>query len=190
MSQNPHLNSPHQGIGLVVTLGVLTQWIMGMVHHQIYKRRQTPTTFGKIHRYLGPAVIALGLINGALGLNFAFRNLAIAGYAIVVVLMIIFVSLLIWFKKRRQARKGAMNTPAAQNFRAAHYGGGPQYAAMGGGPRDDPEPYEGAGADAVPLQTVPYQREYSGAPPTYGQGPLDSMGLGPNGSEVQMPRYG
>ena len=72
---------------------------------------------GKIHRFAGPTVILLGLINGVVGLNFAGNNRAIIAYALVVLLMIIFVSTLLFLKKRRQMKKIATATPAADNFR-------------------------------------------------------------------------
>src|SRR2546423_5141966 len=107
--QNPHLNSPHQAIGLIVVFGVIIQFTIGVIHHTIYKRHQRPTLFGKVHRYVGPGVIVIGLINGILGFHFAGNNYAIIGYVIITTLMVVFVSTCLYLKKRRQVRKGAFN---------------------------------------------------------------------------------
>jgi hypothetical protein len=159
--QNPHLNSPHQGIGLAVLLGVIVQFTAGVVHHTLYKRNKAPTLFGKVHRFLGPAVIAIGLINGILGFNFAGNNHAIIGFIIVTTLMVIFVSTCLYLKKRRRMRKEAFNSAAAQNFRQGTME--PQYAGVVGGDGS----YYGAGGagNDMPLQQVPFNREQSG----YGQ---------------------
>jgi uncharacterized membrane protein YfcA len=111
------MNSAHQAIGLVVVAAVFAQYIMGWLHHRQYTRTATPSPFGKAHRFVGAAVIFIGIVNGALGFNFAGNNRAIIGYAVVVVLMVIFVTTLMFFKKRRTRRKNAMNSTAAQNFR-------------------------------------------------------------------------
>ena len=148
------MNSAHQAIGFVVVIGVIAQWTLGMVHHRLYKKNGLPTPMIKIHRIAGPAVIGIGLVNGALGLNFAGKNLAIIGYAVVVLLMVIFVSTLMLCAKRRQRRKEAMNTPAAFNFREGQTEGA-----------------IGPGGEPVPLQRVPYQGYDSGPPPQYGAMP-------------------
>lgn len=81
-------------------------------------------------------------------------NFAIIGYIIVVLLMVVFVTTLLFFKRRRQHRKDAMNSVAAQNFRQGNME--PQYAGV-------------QAADSVPLQRVPFDREFSTGPPQYGE---------------------
>jgi hypothetical protein len=44
---------------------------LGVTHHRIYKKEQRKTLMGKIHRYLGPAIIFFGLVNGGIGFSFA-----------------------------------------------------------------------------------------------------------------------
>ena len=179
-SQHPHLNSPHQAIGLVVLLGVITQFTVGVIHHTLYKRRPNPTLFGKVHRFLGPAVIFIGLINGILGFNFTGNNRAIIGYIIIITLMVIFVSTCLYLKKRRRVRKEAFNSAAAQNFRQGTME--PQYAGVVGGDGS----YYGAGGAGqdVPLQRVPLQREQSG------HGQSQEEYYAPPGGPPPPPQYG
>ncbi|KAL8828873.1 MAG: hypothetical protein Q9170_006411 [Blastenia crenularia] len=61
-----HYNSSHQLLGIVVVVAVLLQATLGIVHHRIFKAKQKPTMMGIIHRFLGPAIVCAGIINGAL----------------------------------------------------------------------------------------------------------------------------
>lgn len=70
-NKSKNFNSAHQAIGIILLLALFSQLTLGILHHRIYKREQRKTTMGKIHRYLGPAIILFGLINGAVGFAFA-----------------------------------------------------------------------------------------------------------------------
>ena len=125
-------------------------------------------------------MIAIGLINGIIGLNFAGDNHAIIGYIIITTFMVIILTTGLYLKKRRRVRKGAFNSAAAQNFRNGTME--PQYAGVVGGDGS----YYGAGGAAghdVPLQPVQFQREESG----YGQS-QDTYYAPPNGPPP--PQYG
>jgi len=67
--------SPHQLIGLVVVSGIIVQWIGGMMHHRYFVRYQRPWMKGipiNIHKMaLGFTLIAAGLVNAAIGWDFA-----------------------------------------------------------------------------------------------------------------------
>ena len=65
-NRSKHYNSVHQLLGIVVVLLVLLQALLGGVHHRIFRAKQQPTIMGIIHRFLGPAVICAGIINGIL----------------------------------------------------------------------------------------------------------------------------
>ena len=124
-------------------------------------------------------MIAIGLINGILGLNFAGDNHAIIPYVIMTTFMVIILTAGLYLKKRRRVRKGAFNSAAAQNFRNGTME--PQYAGVVSGDGS----YYGAGGPAghdVPLQQVPLQREESG----YGQS-QDGYYAPPSGPP---PQYG
>jgi hypothetical protein len=149
----------------------VVQFTLGVIHHRHFKRTQTPSLFGKIHLYLGPTVIVIGLVNGILGLNFAGNNRAIIGYVIVATLMGIILTSGLYLKKRRRVRKEAYTSAAAQNFRQGTTE--PQYAGVVGGDGG----YYGAGGagNDVPLQRVGgaggYYAPPSGPPPQYGHAP-------------------
>ena len=128
------MNSAHQGVGLAVLILVIIQLTLGFVHHLKFKKSGSPTIMGKIHKFGGPGIIFLGIVNGATGFNFAGRQ----GYTIVYSLLVVIVGLgvgtVLFFKRRRQTRKEAMTSTAAQNFREPgipldnynQYGGWPQ----------------------------------------------------------------
>jgi hypothetical protein len=69
--QSKHYDSAHQVIGLIILAGLFVQLGLGLVHHSVYVRTNKPTPMGRIHFFLGPFVIILGLINGGVGFNFA-----------------------------------------------------------------------------------------------------------------------
>lgn len=70
-NRSKNYNSAHQIIGMLMLVAVLAQWGLGSTNHRIFKRTQQGTIMGKIHRYLGPAVIFFGLVNGGLGFKLA-----------------------------------------------------------------------------------------------------------------------
>jgi hypothetical protein len=70
-NRSRNVNSAHQIIGIFIFLLVIVQFALGFVHHRIYKRQQRSTILGKVHLWLGPLVIVLGLINAPLGFNLA-----------------------------------------------------------------------------------------------------------------------
>ena len=74
---------------------------------------------GKVHRLLGPALIAGGIVNGAIGFHFAGRDVHIIPYVVVIVAVAIAMAAALFFKMRKQRRTQPMNTAAAQNFRTA-----------------------------------------------------------------------
>lgn len=69
-NKSKNFNSAHQIIGILLLLALFTQLGLGVTHHRIYKKEQRKTTMGKVHLYLGPAIIFFGLVNGFVGFNF------------------------------------------------------------------------------------------------------------------------
>lgn len=76
--------SAHQLIGLLIFIALLIQLGLGLLHHRTWKQTKTPTKFSKIHRYLGPAIFLLGLIDAGLGFNFAGNSSYNSRYTVVV----------------------------------------------------------------------------------------------------------
>lgn len=74
VSQSKNFDSAHQVIGLIIVAALVIQLGLGLVHHSMYARSKKPTPFGRIHFFLGPFIILLGIINGGVGINFAGKD--------------------------------------------------------------------------------------------------------------------
>ncbi len=70
-NRSKHFNSAHQVIGILLLIALFAQLGLGAYNHSIYKRTQQKTIFGKIHTYLGPISMLVGIINGYLGFRLA-----------------------------------------------------------------------------------------------------------------------
>lgn len=58
--------SAHQIIGLLVIVMMVGQFVLGFMHHRMYKKTKLPTKLAPIHIWLGRVVIGGGVINGFL----------------------------------------------------------------------------------------------------------------------------
>lgn len=58
----------HKIMGLIVMIIMTLQPIIGTVHHLLFKKRQTSTWYGVIHRFFGRIAVIAGAINVGLGL--------------------------------------------------------------------------------------------------------------------------
>lgn len=126
-NEHPKLNSPHQALGLTVVVLILVQPTLGFrgfLHNRHHPKSQTPTLAGKIHRFLGPAIILAGIVNGALGLTFANDTARLPAYFGAFVFITIIYMLTQWIFRRRTMRNRAVNSVRASNFRD----GAPPYA--------------------------------------------------------------
>ena len=105
-SQSKHFNSAHQIIGLIILLGLLVQLGLGLLHHTIYVRTSKPTPFGRIHFFLGPFIMLLGLINAGVGFDFAGNSRLNIPYGIIVAAIAIVLSGILgcqmFFRSRRK----------------------------------------------------------------------------------------
>ena len=122
---NSKLDSPHQGLGIATFSLVLIQTALGFLHQRIFKKTQSPSFFGIIHRFLGPAIILFGIVNGALGLKLANNDGKIAPYFAAVLVIAFVCTLGQWIFRRRKMRNKAIQSAAASNFRAGARGGVP-----------------------------------------------------------------
>lgn len=78
-------NSTHQIIGIIIALALIVQLGMGSWHHWVFKRTNSPTIFGRIHRYFGHIIMLLGIINGGIGLTWSYASRSVViGYSIAV----------------------------------------------------------------------------------------------------------
>lgn len=65
------LNNYHPIIGIVVFILLFFQPLGGFLHHSFYKKHGTRTFWSYAHLWVGRIAIALGIINGGLGLKLA-----------------------------------------------------------------------------------------------------------------------
>jgi len=74
-NRSNHFTSGHQIIGLVLVVLLIGQWVGGFLHHRHFAKSGLPWMNGlpiKSHRmFIGPLILILGLINGAVGFRFA-----------------------------------------------------------------------------------------------------------------------
>ncbi|KAK5010594.1 hypothetical protein LTR28_008854 [Elasticomyces elasticus] len=108
-NRSKNYNSAHQILGIILVVAVIIQLSLGFFHHRYYKKHARPTLMGRIHRYLGPAVLFFGIVNGGTGLDFAGNATGgyIAAYVVVVVVVTLLVGGAIFMKMRQQRRKKA-----------------------------------------------------------------------------------
>lgn len=58
---------------------------MGLYNHHVYLRTGKPTLLGTVHKYLGPALVAIGVLNGYLGIDFAEDEEYVKPYVVTMV---------------------------------------------------------------------------------------------------------
>ncbi|KAJ0120346.1 integral membrane protein [Diaporthe amygdali] len=102
-------NTAHQVIGIIVFIFILVQFTLGVMHHRVFKKTQTPTKFAPIHVWLGRAVILLGVANGFLGFPLALspgHNYTLLGLVLAVSSVILaLLAMKMVFLRRRQRRE-------------------------------------------------------------------------------------
>jgi hypothetical protein len=148
--QSKHFSSIHQLIGLLLIIILLLQLALGLLHHRTHKKQPksaslpTSTKYLKIHKYLGPTIFLLGLINGGLGFNFAGNPSYNARYTIMILMVAVCYSgirgIAWWWagRKRRNEEKQQQQEWVGEGFQHPQFG--PQ------------ESYPGY---AVPLREMP-----------------------------------
>lgn len=167
--QSKKINSAHQILGLLVFGLLFVQLGLGWFHHRIYLRSRSPTLMGKIHRYLGPVLLGVGLANGFIGFRFADARRSNIVYLLLVVAMFAILLFGSWFKRRRDRRK-----MAAANFGPPPPTAPPPYSAQP--PPGGPAPGDGYASQSsrsdIALGDMGYHGQnsrdmyYSGTQPT------------------------
>lgn len=120
--------STHQILGIVILLAVIAQWGMGFWHHRLYKKTQTSSIFGVVHRYFGFIVIFLAIVNGGIGLDWSYASTGVlVGYSIAVIIVsIVIIGLLGWARfKSNRGGKGFVRQPEElQDFQNSDHSDG------------------------------------------------------------------
>ncbi|KAK4543294.1 hypothetical protein LTR36_005653 [Oleoguttula mirabilis] len=161
------LLSAHQIIGILLLLSLFLQLGLGILHHRIFKREQRPTLLGKIHTYLGPTIMAVGVINAPIGFVFAGNpHLCLPYVVILVIVALVFVGLRFFSHKccgNRGAQKATGPMPAGgpEGYQYPQFGdanaGQAPYQHLGAPPAYGRA--ESYGSDSIPLQ--PYESQQS-----------------------------
>jgi hypothetical protein len=73
-NRSRHFGTGHQTLGLLVFVALLVQAGLGVIQHRVFRRTKQETIFGIVHRFFGPTIIVLALINGGLGLDLAGKT--------------------------------------------------------------------------------------------------------------------
>jgi len=177
-NKSKHFASAHQIIGILIFIALFAQLGLGIMNHRSFKKTGQGTILGKIHRYLGPAIIFFGIINAPIGFVFGGNPHLCLPY-VVILLMFIILYCIVRFashlccgkrlKKNGPPHVGQTMPPGPEGYQYPQFG--PDGNA-GSGPYMQPPPaygrapYErqaseyGQGAHDVPLR--PYESQTSG----------------------------
>lgn len=147
-----HWNSAHQLFGIVIIVAMIGQFILGFMHHRIYKKTQAPTKLAPIHVWLGRVVIPAGIANGFLGFPLALNSKYNWALLTLILFVIIVIAPFAFWRFKRNSNKAA--TAAA----AEGYGGGYQ---------SQPWTTDSNAASDVNLSTYPGGYGQQNHPPLY-----------------------
>lgn len=103
--QKPQLNNAHPIIGIVVISLIILQPVLGVVHHNYFKRTSKRTFWATVHVWLGRALILLGIINGGLGLQLSDNTTAgeIAYGVIAGVVFLIYIAVIVVMGRKKNS---------------------------------------------------------------------------------------
>ncbi|KAI7228196.1 hypothetical protein KC330_g8030 [Hortaea werneckii] len=157
----------HQILGILLFIALWLQLGLGILHHRIFKKQQRKTLMGKIHLYLGPIAVLIGIINAPIGFHLAGNSHLGIPYAIIVVVVAIIMLLarrfLPRFFGRNRRRKQASADARAAQLRAEQ-GEGYQYPQFGQQSTGlAPNTHTGYGGPSAASY------EHLGPPPAYGR---------------------
>lgn len=114
---------PHQIFGFVIVFFVLGTWTLGFLGHQAYKQTQMKSPLMKFHRIGGPLVIFSGLVNVFIGFAWVGSVHILITFAGLLVVEVVVIGSLLFWKRKRDMKKAAMNSQAASNFREGNENG-------------------------------------------------------------------
>ncbi|QSZ36681.1 hypothetical protein DSL72_006562 [Monilinia vaccinii-corymbosi] len=111
--------SGHQIFGAIIVIAMISQWVLGFLHHRLYNKTSTTTKFAPIHVWLGRIVIPAGITNGFIGFPLALNSKFNWALLVCTLLMIIiFAPLLFWGWKRRLAKEIEAITGETEGYQA------------------------------------------------------------------------
>ncbi|TVY94423.1 hypothetical protein LAWI1_G000753 [Lachnellula willkommii] len=104
-NRTKNFNSAHQILGLMVIVLMIGQFVVGFMHHRMYKKTQAPTKLAPIHVWLGRIVIIAGIVDGFLGFPLALNPKYDWALLALVLLVIIFMGPLAFWRYKRNVQK-------------------------------------------------------------------------------------
>ncbi|TGO42373.1 hypothetical protein BHYA_0009g00520 [Botrytis hyacinthi] len=111
--------SGHQIFGLIIIIAMIGQWILGFLHHRMYKKTSATTKFAPIHVWLGRVIVPAGIINAFIGFPLALNPKFDWALLVCTLLMVIICApVLFWGYKRRQAKKIKEITGEVEGYEA------------------------------------------------------------------------
>jgi len=108
-NRSKKFTSAHQIFGVIITIAMIAQFVVGYFHHRIYTQTQRTTILRTVHLSLGPILIGCGIANGFLGFPLALNPKYFwAMLALTLLMLIIILPLLFWrYKRNSNSRKTA-----------------------------------------------------------------------------------
>lgn len=105
---------------------MIGQFVLGFMHHRIYKRTQAPTALAPYHVWLGRVVIPAGIINGFLGFPLALNSKYNWALLALTLLMIIVFGPVWFWRWRRDARKSPLGMASdSDGYQSQPWNSGP-----------------------------------------------------------------
>ncbi|KAI1868841.1 hypothetical protein JX265_006820 [Neoarthrinium moseri] len=70
-NRSKSFSDPHQVIGILLFIFVICQFVLGFLHHRMFKKTQERTKLAPAHVWLGRIIIPVGVMNAFLGFRLA-----------------------------------------------------------------------------------------------------------------------
>ncbi|TKA22608.1 hypothetical protein B0A50_08297 [Salinomyces thailandicus] len=128
--RSKNFTSGHQVLGILIFIALIFQLGLGILHHRSFKKHKQGTLMGKVHLFLGPLAILLGIINAPIGFVLAGNSHLGIPYAIaVIIIALLFLFARIFLRRylvriRRAKGQQQQHGPVGSYPHAAHFGQG------------------------------------------------------------------
>ncbi|KAH8909415.1 CBD9-like protein [Coniochaeta sp. PMI_546] len=98
-NRSKSFNTAHQVVGLLVTILMVVQFVLGFIHHRMYKQTLQATKFAPVHVWLGRILIIASAVVAFLGFPLALTKNGDIILAVVVALVTAVLTCLILWKR-------------------------------------------------------------------------------------------
>lgn len=98
---------PHKIIGLIVVSALIVQGVLGHKHHAVFVKLRRQSLYTMLHRWLGRAVLSLGIFNVGTGLYYrGWSTLALIAWLVVAAAEVAGYSYVVYLYQRRRWQEG------------------------------------------------------------------------------------